>query len=46
MLRAVPRSGDTMGPRTTTFRCTTLGVAGRLLAGLAAVAAYLTYLGA
>ncbi len=35
-----------MDSRTTTLRCTTLGVAGRLLAGLSAVAVYLTYLGA
>ena len=35
-----------MGRRTTILHCTTLGVAGRLLVGLAGVGAYLVYLGA
>ena len=39
-------SGDGMESRLTVLRCTTLGLAGRLLLGLAGVAAYLVYLGA
>ena len=35
-----------MDGRMTVLRCTTLGVAGRLLLGLAAVAAYLGLFGA
>ena len=35
-----------MEGRLTVLRCTTLGVAGRLLLGLAGVGAYLVYLGA
>lgn len=35
-----------MDSRTATLRCTTFGVAGRLLAGLAGLAVYFTYLGA
>jgi hypothetical protein len=35
-----------MEGRTTVLRCSTLGVAGRLLLGLTAVGAYLAFLGA
>lgn len=37
---------DGMEGRMTVLRCTTLGVAGRLLLGMAGVGAYLVYLGA
>ena len=44
--RAGEAGEDGMEGRMTVLRCTTLGVAGRLLLGMAGVGAYLVYLGA